>query len=41
MRGLEAGVVRNAVLRANLASYAMLAFVVVGVLAGRVYQHVC
>ncbi|MDI6815636.1 MAG: hypothetical protein QME41_00385 [Actinomycetota bacterium] len=40
MRSLAAGVVKNAVLRANLASYALLAVVVVGVLVVRVYQHV-
>lgn len=40
MRGLETGVVKNAVLRANLASYALLVLVVIGALAVRIYQHV-
>ncbi|MDI6815794.1 MAG: hypothetical protein QME41_01190 [Actinomycetota bacterium] len=39
MRNFEAGVVKNAVLRANLASYALLALVVIGALAVGICRH--
>ena len=39
MRDFAAGVVKNAVLRANLASYALLVLVVIGALAVGIYQR--